>query len=409
VTDAPSLPEPGDSDVIARYRKRYRFARLLINTLDSTLRLFIHSRLPPPITRPHRILLANYGHLGDVVMSTVCLTILQQAWPDVEIGFLIGSWSRPVLEGHPDVARLHIVDHWFMDRGPANRPLKAMRYWSASRRVAGEIRQANYDVAIDLRAYRPNAIPVLWLAGVPVRIGYTSVGFGPLLTHPQQFVFQRRHESAVQSDLLRMLPIPKECLDSPVFRLSPATANATREVDVLLASKGWSGQPFIVIHMAASVPVRDWPTANWQSLTKRLAAEGRRVILTGRGRRDRSLIERVVAGLPDNQDGSILNACDKLSFAGLVELIRRAEIVFSVETMAGHIAAAVGTPCVAIYGGMSDPKQWAPRPGPDIRVVTHVVPCWPCFQYNGCAEMSCLRDLPVEDVIAAEESLNGRR
>ena len=393
-----SVPEPGDAEVIARHRKRYRAARQLAGLLDSTLRLFIHSR-PSPITQPRRILLANYGHLGDVVMSTVCLTILKNAWPDVEIGFLIGSWSRPVLDGHPDIARLHIVDHWFMDRGPAPRPFKAMRYWAVCRRVACEIREANYDIAIDLRAYRPNAIPVIWLAGVPVRIGYTSVGFGPLLTHPQQFIFQRRHESEVQFDLLRILPIPKECFDSPAFRLSPATADATREVDALIATAGWSGQPFIVIHMAASVPVRDWPTTNWQSLTQRLITEGRRVIFTGRGCRDRTLIERVVAGIP--QSGSFLNACDKLSFAGLVELIRRTEIVFSVETMAGHIAAAVGTPCVAIYGGMSDPKQWAPRPGPDVRVVTHVVPCWPCFQYNGCAEMSCLRDLPVEDVSGA--------
>jgi heptosyltransferase-1 len=392
------MTEPSDSQVIARYHRRYRLARAGIKLFNAALRPLFPARHSAPVPPPRRILLANYGHLGDVVISTACITILKNVWPDVEIGFLIGSWSRPVLEGHPDIRHLHVADHWFMDRGPQSRVIKAPRYWRSSRRVAREIESVGYDVAVDLRAYMPNAVPILWLANIPVRIAYTSVGFGPLLTHPKEFVFQRKHESEIQTDLLRALPIPEESFVLPAFRPAPATPQSIKEVFELLATAVWKDGAFRVLHVGASVPVRDWPTAHWRSLAERLTAHGCRLVFTGRGTRDRPLIDPVIAGLPN-----CLNACDKLSFPGLVELIRRAELVYSVETMAGHIAVAVGTPCVGIYGGMSDPRHWSPRPGPKNICVTHVVPCWPCFQYNGCKQMSCLRGLEVESVYSGGE------
>ena len=126
-----SLSPPSDAEVVERHRRRYRFARLLARSLDGILGLIARSGSPSKIEPPRRLLLANYGHLGDVVMSTACLHILKSTWPDVEIGFLIGSWSRALLEGHPDIGRLHVVDHWFMDRGPQSRLVKAPRYWTA--------------------------------------------------------------------------------------------------------------------------------------------------------------------------------------------------------------------------------------------------------------------------------------
>ena len=71
-----------------------------------------------PATPPRRILLANPAHIGDVLIATAVLPPLRQAFPDAEIGMLVGSWSRHVVEGHPDVARVHVMDNFHLNRAP---------------------------------------------------------------------------------------------------------------------------------------------------------------------------------------------------------------------------------------------------------------------------------------------------
>lgn len=395
--DDGGMIEPSERSILQRHRRRYRLADTGAALFDALLAVFERSPRRA-IPRPRKILLANYGHLGDIVMSTLCLSILRKAFPDATIGFLIGSWARPVLEGHPDISRLHVVDHWFMDRGPESRFVKAPRYWRDCLRVAREIQRERYDVAIDLRAYKPNAIPMLRLANIPVRIGYTKVGFGPLLTHPRRFVYRRAHETVVQSDLLGALGISETDRADASFNLpfsEPGFAEARRVL-------GGASGPYRVIHAGASVAVRDWPVECWRGLAEKLLRDGRRLVFTGRGSRDRAIMERIATGM-----ANCINACDALSWAGLVELIRGAEVVYSVETAAGHVAVAVGTPVVAIYGGMQDWRHWAPRPGPGSVCLSNVVPCWPCFTYNGCGDEKCLKGIAVEDVYRAGEAVLG--
>jgi ADP-heptose:LPS heptosyltransferase len=391
--DDGGMTEPSERSILRHHRRRYRVADTAAALLDSMLAVIERSPRRA-IPRPRKLLLANYGHLGDIVMSTPCLSILRKAFPDVTIGFLIGSWARPVLEGHPDVARLHAVDHWFMDRGPQSRFVKAPCYWRDCLRVAREIERERYDVAVDLRAYKPNAIPILRLANIPVRIGYTKVGFGPLLTHPRRFMYQRAHETVVQSDLLEALGISQVERENAAFHLpfsDSGLAEARQLVDV---------RAYRIMHVGASVAVRDWPVESWRELAERLTREGRRLVFTGRGARDRTIVERITAGL-----SNCINACDMLSWPGLVEMIRGAELVYSVETAAGHVAVAVGSPVVAIYGGMQDWRHWAPRPGPTSVCLSNVVPCWPCFTYNGCGDEKCLKGIGVDDVYRAGEAL----
>ncbi|MBI5764523.1 MAG: glycosyltransferase family 9 protein [Planctomycetes bacterium] len=389
------MTEPSERSILQRHRRRYRVADTAAALVDAMLAV-IERSTRRAIPRPRKILLANFGHLGDIVMSTPCLSILRKAFPEATIGFLIGSWARPVLEGHPDISRLHVVDHWFMDRGPESRFVKAPRYWRDCLRVAREIERERYDVAIDLRAYKPNAIPVLRLANIPVRIGYTKVGFGPLLTHPRRFVYRRAHETVVQSDLLEALGVSQAEREDAAFHL-PLSESGLAEARRVL---GDTSGPYRVVHAGASVAVRDWPVESWRALVERLTREGRRLVFTGRGPRDRAIVEHIATGL-----SNCINACDALSWAGLVEMIRGAELVYSVETAAGHVAVAVGSPVVAIYGGMQDWRHWAPRAGPGSVCLSNVVPCWPCFTYNGCGDEKCLKGIGVVDVYRAGEAL----
>jgi heptosyltransferase-2 len=185
----------------------------------------------------------------------------------------------------------------------------------------------------------------------------------------------------------------------------PGSADgAVEEVCRALSMESLQGCRYRVLHMgSAGSALREWPPRSWRILAERLTSEGHRLVFTGIGEGERRNIEAVMKGLKGCSD-----ACDKLRWQGFVEILRHAEIVYCVETSAGHIAAAADVPCVGIYGGIHDFHRWKPR-GKYSELVTHPVPCAPCFIKTGCEEMECIRDVSPDRVHEAGEILIARR
>lgn len=388
------------SPVRGRYLILNRKWNYAFRVIDFLLGLCFRERQDRQSGKPERLLLANGAHFGDVILSTSLLPVIKSAFPGAKVGFLTGSWSEAALKGHPSIDRIHIIDHWRhrkSSRGPME---KITAYLETRARALREIRAVGYDVAIDLYSYFPNMIPVLWQAGIPVRIGYVSGGFGPMLTHRVVFRQDGRHESEYQAELLRQLPVGQEHFGKQRASLPPASDEAAKEVRALLSADPMDGRPYRVLHMGSSgSPLREWPQGSWRMLAERLHSEGHKLVFTGIGDLERRNIESVLAGM----DGCI-NACGKLRWEGYVEILRRAEIVYSIETSAGHIAAAEGTPCVGIYGAVHDFRRWRPK-GTRAALVTNPVPCAPCFLKHGCEGMECIRDISPDTVHDAGEKL----
>jgi ADP-heptose:LPS heptosyltransferase len=382
-----------DHDVIRRLRRRYRTQDLVFSLFDAVLGKVRGKEEYGPLTPsrdPERILIANIGRIGDVIISTAILPVLKAAFPAVEVAFLTGSWGRPVLENHPLVTRVHYLDHWRLSRH-SNLYRRAIEYRRERSRVIRELQRCKYDVAVDLRAWLPNSVTLLAAAGIPIRVGYDRLGFGPLLTHRLSYRYDRRHELEHQLDLLGFLSISADAASRAWPTLPPASETGSTEVNSLLGNV----KRFRVLHPAASTPTRDWPLALWKTLAQELLEQQVTPVLTGRGVRDASLVDEIVRAVP-----GCVNACNKLSWGGLTELVRRAELVYSVETSVGHVAAALQRPVVAIYGGMADPRHWKPF-GANAVVATNELPCHPCFNKEGCSTRACLTELSLERVHSA--------
>lgn len=385
----------GADRVARRYRVKYRFQSASFRWFDRILALFIGRAEPPADWNPssvRRILIANGGHFGDLVLSTAVIQVVRLAFPGAAVGVLAGSWSRSVFENNPLVNRLHLLDHWYTSRAKLPRWRKALHYASERGRVIEELRGQHYDVALDVRAWFPNFIPVLWSARIPVRVGFNRVGFGPMLTHAGHVTYGDRHELDDQLDLIRLICDKPPQSDAARPALPPSPVEAVQEVETLL---GQGPPPFIVLHMGSSTPTRDWPVPKWRELAKHLAGLGYRVVFTGVGEREQRNIEIATQGLTN-----YVSACDRATWAGLVELVRQAEMVYSTETSVGHVAAAVDTPVVAIYGGTAEPARFKPY-GPLCEVVTHEPQCFPCLRKHGCRPMTCLTQLSVDTVWTA--------
>jgi ADP-heptose:LPS heptosyltransferase len=119
------------------------------------------------------------------------------------------------------------------------------------------------------------------------------------------------------------------------------------------------------------------------------------VLLAGAGKREVALADAIAHAVP-----SVINLSGQLDLRELRCAIADASLVLSVNTLTAHLAVATDTPCVVLDTGIDTPGRWFPD---RIQSLTHPVPCSPCFRSRGCREMSCIRELLVDTVLAAAE------
>lgn len=340
------------------------------------------SRSEPPMQPVRRILLLHPGHLGDIVISTSILAPLEQAFPGAAIDFVVGSWSATALQGL-EIQHVHRIDHWRLNRTPISLPAKWARYWTSRRAALRSIRTVGYDVAICLLDENPDLLDVAWSAGIPVRVGWASSFFAPLSTRqvtrsPQSL----SHQAVRQAQTLTAFGIAPTDPALLRSRVAPDTPDSLAEVAAALGVPSLHSAPFCVLHAGAGAAMKQMPTGFWRHIAATLCTQ-HTLLFTGRGEEERQAAAEIMQGLPN-----CINACDQLSWNGFVSALRAAERLYCVDSMAGHVAAAVGTPVIAAYQGAGGVSRWRPLT-PLATVFTQHLPCAPCLLPNGCVAMPC--------------------
>lgn len=374
-----------------KYLVRNRLANKALAWTDLFLSLFPRKKPPAP-QRPKNILISNLAHMGDVVIMTSILQVLRKNYPEASIGVLIGSWSLPILKNHPYVDRVHIVDHWKLNRATISRSEKLIRYNKTKRNAIREIKRSGYDVAIDAYYHFPNAIPIFWRSRIPVRIGYTSGGFGPLLTHAVDWANRNEPAAHYYFDLLNFLGISRE---SSLSLLHPNLPRSTISGSqyILQNYKCDLSKGYIVIHIGTGSSLKEWPVNKWRELVEKL--KGYPLIFTGKGANEREKIDCII-----HQIEGCINLADVLPWEVFISLIQDARLLIGVDSVPGHIAAAFNAPSVLIFSGMTNIHHWAPM-NKQCTIITHQVPCAPCYKSQGCSAMSCVQEASVEAVYQA--------
>lgn len=353
---------------------------------------------------PRRILIVDGAHVGDLVIATALLPVLKAAFPDVEIGFVVGSWSSNVLKGHPDVAHVHLLDHWRFNRSKTSRWAIWMRYVKMHYQCLKELRAAKYDWAICLHPYYPDLIPLAWLAGIPVRLAFSDAVFAPLATHLTPYAGLDRLITHGQclAELLQAGGIEKRYTEMRKGDLPPDTTTALSELHTLLECSADKPLPrFVIVHMGAGSQAREWPTEFWREVVEQLSTRAE-VLLTGVSERERANAEAVGAGLSHCR-----NACGRLTWQGMVTAARHAEEIFTVDTSISHVAAAVETPCQVVATGISFMARW--RPDEKVALVwSNPVSCSPCYRADGCKTMECKKGVRPSDLVENSLVMLGR-
>ena len=336
--------------------------------------------------RPLRVLVANWGHLGDVVAILPLLKFLELHPQVKEFGVLIGSWSRPVLEAGDIAARIHVIDHWHLDRSKKSLARKIAQYLTRRRSLVHELSECRYDMSIDTFASIPSTHGITWSANIPRRVGFTSGGLGPCLTDPLDWLPNNKSMLDHQLELLKPLlgsVYPKH-LSASYSGIKPAPLK-----DLV----GTVDRPYVVLHMGPS-NIRGWVPEKWHLLAAALKDQGYDLVATG-GRGEEMDAARILG-----EKIQIKDLTGRLSWRQFVATVANATGVVTVDSVTGHVAACFSAPTVVLTAGRQRISLWRPN-NSNALALSHPVDCAPCNRTKGCAAMACIRHIEVEDVLAA--------
>ncbi|MES2461091.1 MAG: lipopolysaccharide heptosyltransferase II [Armatimonadota bacterium] len=343
-----------------------------------------------------RLLAVNLNYLGDALFTTPALATLRARYPHAAIEVLAGERAAAMLSGNPMVDRVIV---------------RPRRHGSARvSAFAQTLRQGQYDAAVLFQSITSNAA-LSWLLGVPIRVGFAQDGCTPFLTHR---VAGRQPGEHVVDAYLRLAlaaPLQADSLAVP----SPALSISVSEEDRAFSEQVFRNQelvpPVVGLVIGATRPQKRWPEEYWVRLAEKLWSAGNISCVLLGGPEEMEAAQRILA---QTKNAPLASLVGRTSEKQLAAIIQRLGLVISGDSGPLHIATAMKTPVVALFGS-TDPAETGPWLGtsPSSLVSTTTVlydalSCAPCRKNPTCdGRFDCLRALTPERVLEAAGDLLG--
>jgi len=346
-----------------------------------------------------KILLIQLGDIGDVVYTVPTIHAVKKAFPQAEISLLLREGNGALLAFDPAVSGI-----WEVRKGKGSifsRLRESLRFlWNFYR--------AGFEVVIDLRASERGAY-MAFLTGAPIRISqaFKDVSFlrNRLFTHLVNPLPRRPDDGGAVEQSLRIIRATgiEAKGEQPTLFLDPV---AKERMIHLLKELGIYHRPWLSLSPFSRWDYKELPTSTWQKVMTLLSNKGKVPMVLVGGVQEAKKAEVLVKGLKNTVE--VYNLAGKTNLADLASLLSLSTVHLGVDSGAVHIAAAVGTPTVSVFGP-SNYQEWAPR-GEKHKVVLGKGDCVPCGK-KGCNHSGysrCLVELsPYTIVGVVEEILKG--
>ena len=364
------------------------------------------------------ILIVKLSAIGDVIHTLPSLAALRRLYPSAEITWVVEEHAADLLKDHPDLDRVIISRRktWVQEfrRGRFATPLKEMQAFYRA------LRCRPYDLVIDFHGLLKSAV-IVALSGGRRRLGYNSLQELSGLFYNEKIPEDMgKHAVDRYLDFIRSLAAgrrePADCLTvAPVFTITTgqeerrrvaalldehAALLTVREgLEVERIGSGGAGNPerrFVAVNPVAFWETKLWEEEKFAELCDRIRLEmGIPVILTGG---EAGPLERIRARMKTRA----VNLGGRTTLRELACLYEQAALVVTTDSGPMHLAAAVGTPLVALFGP-TDPRRTGPY-GPGHRVIRRELTCMPCFRKR-CETKQCMREIEVREVFTAVQEI----
>lgn len=339
--------------------------------------------------KPRRILVRSTNWIGDAIMTTPAVRSIRENFPDAEITLLALPWVADVFAASPHVDRI-IPYHKNGEHQGLKGRIKLIR----------QVASLRFDLAILLQNAFEAAL-VSALARIPARAGYATDGRRLLLTHPVRLrkEVKKIHQVHYYQGMLRELGL--QCGPDELFLRIPAeTGNKAREIVEGLRDEA-GGQPCIVgLNPGASYgPAKRWPAERFGVLAGRIEREmGCRLLVFGTGA-DRDAARTIARYAP----GKVVDLTGRTSLAEAMALIEKCHVFVTNDSGLMHVAAALKTPTVAIFGS-TNPVTTGPYSQNSL-VIRKAISCSPCMKTHCSSDFRCMREITSDEVFAAVRKL----
>lgn len=339
------------------------------------------------------MLVIQTAFLGDVILALPVASAIASRSPGARVDFLVAPRGAAVLAGHPRLRDTIVYDKRGADRGAGG-----------FLRILREVKRRKYACAVVPHRSLRSAL-LAAAAGIPVRAGFDASAGRWFFTHVARYD-RNAHEIDRNLRLLGAIA-PGPPGERPTPRLQPSAGDAA-DVDRFLRSRGTAdAAAMVAVAPGTAWNTKRWPAEKYGELVRLLDAAGFRPVLVG-GREDTDLCRGIAAAA---RPGAVLDACGAFSPLGSAELLRRCVLLVCNDSAPMHLAGAVGTPVVAIFGATSPSFGFGPT-GPGDRVIeTAGLGCRPCSIHGGercpVGTFECMERITPREVLAAVVSAAG--
>jgi heptosyltransferase-3 len=343
-----------------------------------------------------RVLVIKLQHLGDVLLASPVFSVLKQRFPHLEIDALIYADTAPVIADNPYISKLHCVD----------------KKWKKT--LTTQIKQ---ETAL-FKTLKNRRYQLIIALTDRMRAAYLTRLLKPRYSVAQRYPYRRgefwrnsfshvysiptlpRHTVEAHLDALRRLGVYPHASEKQLTY--PVTEAARRRVSLVLADHAVAAQGYIVLHPTSRWMFKSWSISGFAQVMRLLAAQSvTPVLVSGPDPKEQHYAETIYT----ESHHAGINLSGRLTLPELAALIAGARAFIGLDSVAMHIAAAVDTPCVALFGPTNE-KTWGPWQVPH-RIISADFTCRPCG-LDGCGNgkiSDCLQALSADRIIKAVKEI----
>ena len=350
----------------------------------------------------HRILLIRPDHLGDVLLTTPAIIALRHALPDVELHALVGPWSAQVMANYPEIDSTITLPFPGFDRS-GNKSLQSP--YQLALRTANQLRQVKYQTAIIFRPDHWWGAMITYLAGIRERIGYNITDTEPFLTD----AITHQHQHAVLQNL-RLVEKWTGIVNQQDIEYRFSIQETDRAyIQGYLQEWGIDdNQAIMCIHAGSGTWVKRWTPERWATVADTLSDQLNVIPIFTGGDHEMPLVQSIVQHM--SNPACVMVGDTQISQLGA--LFARAKVVIGPDSGPLHLAAALDTPTVTLFGP-ADPVEFGAWGSNDKHVIlSSNISCRPCRVLDWGNDdpdyHPCMRDITIGQVLEASRRVATR-
>jgi heptosyltransferase-2/heptosyltransferase-3 len=294
--------------------------------------------------------------MGDMLMMTAILPCIKRHYKEAKIDVVCGEWSAPILKNNPYVDNIFIINSYALNRKKISIFSKIAEFFSTSYKALKAININNYDLSIYARYSKGNLIPLHWFMKPTYSVGFGTRGRGALLDFEADY-------SGVVHEADSFISLCKAINIENIGRLKCelyTTNDDKNSIENIMKDNNIMSGEFILIHLGSGDKNRLLDSHKWDNIIEKIDSN-HKIIFTGI-KNEKALFDKLTI-----QHKNMISMFGLLSIHQLYLLMCQAKMIYTVESLAAHLAGMTGVQTISFY--VYPPEKFSPLNTANVKII----------------------------------------